>query len=48
MNPETCYILVAQVQLGSGSRKSTSFAAQKIAESLAKKAEEIGLNKCSC
>ena len=28
-----------------GSRKSTSFAAQRIAESLAKKAEEIGLNK---
>ena len=31
---------------GAGSvRKSTSFAAQRIAESLAKKAEEIGLNK---
>jgi len=28
-----------------GSRKSTSFAAQRIAETLAKKAEEIGLNK---
>ena len=28
-----------------GSRKSTSFAAQRIAESLAKKAEEVGLNK---
>ena len=28
-----------------GSRKSTSFAAQRIAETLAKKAEEVGLNR---
>ena len=36
---------VFQMEIIVRSRKSTSFAAQRIAESLAKKAEEVGLNK---